>query len=451
MRGVVGEMEQRSDGEHGPRGGGDGLRHSLDRIGSGLLLIVIVTTVLLQRVIVSPPPNTASIAAHASQPLAAAPGPDRLATPHVPPTPPDPVQSNLPVPSTRVDQVPATRRGGDSRHVAVPEPTPLSAAEVATYQPNELGHIPVLMYHAFTTNPEYLDDWTRTLDGFRDDLQWLSDHDFFLIGIGDVLRNEIAVPAGKHPVVLTFDDASSGQFRLLQDATGERYPDPSTAVGVMEAFFTEHPDVGRGAHFAFVPNNCFHYDEEVTTCEERVTWLAEHGYEIGNHTWYHQNLSEADDERFMSQIGDTKLWIDGHVSGKANQSNVLTLPFGARPATEGQDQMLVNGFDWEGQRIQMAAVLLVGGGPSVSPDSAAWDPWAITRVNTDEATLGLWKEQIERGALTLYTSDGNPASVTIPEELPEDLVGQFDPDDLASRGRSLLRYDATPAVDQPNR
>ncbi len=99
----------------------------------------------------------------------------------------------------------------------------------------------------------------------------------------------------------------------------------------------------------------------------------------------------------------------------------------------------------------MAAILLVGGGPSVSPDSATWDPWGITRVNTDEATLGLWKEQIESGAMTLYTSDGNPASVTIPEDLPEDLAGQFDPDDLASRGRSLLRYDATPAVDQPNR
>jgi peptidoglycan/xylan/chitin deacetylase (PgdA/CDA1 family) len=319
---------------------------------------------------------------------------------------------------------------------------------LATFKPNELGHIPVLMYHAFTTNPEYLDEWTRTPDGFRQDLQWLYDHDFSLVSMADLIDNEISVPPGKHPVVLTFDDSSSGQFRLLEEETGERYPDPTTAVGVMEAFFAEHPDFGRGGHFAVVPNNCFRYDEEVTTCEERLTWLAERGYEIGNHTWWHQNLGEADDDLFMSQIGDTKLWIDERVSGPANLSNVLTLPFGAFPATEWQSSMLLNGFDWQGQRIQMAAILTVGGGPSVSPDSSVWDPWAITRFNTDEGTLDYWKAQIETGAMTMYTSDGNPTSVTIPEELPEDLVDQFDPDSLARQGRSLLQYSSDPVDEQ---
>jgi len=419
-------MRRTSDGTHYPEGNAS--RRSLNRIGSSLLLVIIVTTVLLHRVVISTNDTSGSTSVPASQPLAADPN-------H---------HASLSVPPTRVDQAPAIRRGGDNQRVALPEPTPLSPTELATYKPNELGHIPVLMYHAFTTNPDYLDEWTRTPDGFRDDLQWLYDHDFFLIGIGDVLRNEIAVPAGKHPVVLTFDDASSGQFRLLEDETGERYPDPTTAVGVMEAFFAEHPDVGRGAHFAFVPNNCFGYDEEVTTCDERVTWLAEHGYEIGNHTWYHQNLGEADEERFMSQIGDTKLWIDEQVSGKANQSDVLTLPFGALPATEWQFSMLVTGFDWEGQRIQMEAILLVGGGPSVSPDSSKWNPWAITRFNTDEATLGSWQEQVDAGAITMYTSDGNPDLITIPEVLPEDLAGQFDPEVIASQGRSVLQYRTDP-------
>ena len=418
------------------------LRHSLDRIGTGILLFVIVTGVLVHRQIAVPATDMVSLEVRPSQPVAAAPRLDRAATPHVPPTPPDPAQGNLPVPSTPVDRAPAVQRGGDNQHVSAPPLLTLSATELADFKPNELGHIPVLMYHAFTTNPDYLDDWTRTPDGFRDDLQWLYDHDFFIIGMGNVLANEIAVPPGKHPVVLTFDDASAGQFRLLEDATGERYADPTTAVGVMEAFFTEHPDFGRGGHFAFVPNNCFRYDEEVTTCEERVVWLAKHGYEIGNHTWYHQNLGEADDERFMSQIGDTKLWIDEHVSGAANQSSVLTLPFGAFPATEWQHSMLVNGFNWEGQRIQMEAILMVGGGPSVSPDSVMWDPWAITRFNTDAASLGSWQELVESGAMTLYTSDGNPDSVTLPADLPEDLAGQFDPDVLASRGRSLLQYRA---------
>ncbi len=418
-----------------PRPEGVGVQRLLDGVVRGFILLVVVTVVVLNRVNESGNHNVDSIGA---DPLALLVTDSALHQNERQPMA-SPVAAQAIKPSRPV------RRGEDNAHVPVPEAPRLSAAELAAFKPNELGYVPVLMYHAFTTDPEHLDDWTTNPERFRDDLQWLADHDFFIISLDDLLTNEIAVPPGKHPVVLTFDDASSGQFRLLEDATGQLAPDPATAVGVMEAFFATHPDIGRGGHFAFVPNNCFHHDAEVTTCEERLAWLAGHGYEIGNHTWYHQNLGEADDERFMSQIGDTKLWIDERVPGDANLSNVLTLPFGAFPATEWQYHMLVNGFDWEGQRIQLAAVLTVGGGPSVSPDSAMWDPWAITRINTGEATLGYWQAQIETGATTLYTSDGNPTVTTIPEALPEDLAAQFDPSVIAGKGRSLVGYNAEPA------
>ena len=414
----------------------------LNSVMRTVLLLVIVTGVLLHgmgRTDIAGPTRASSsaslVAVTASQPAIASPAlaPSTPAGPVI--APPQPVS-----------------RGGDNRHVPVPEAPKLSAAELATIQPNELGHVPVLMYHAFTTNPDYLDEWTITPERFREHLQWLADHGFIIISLADLIANEIAVPPGKHPVVLTFDDASSGQFRLLKDeTTGHLAPDPTTAVGVMEAFFAARPDIGRGGHFAFVPNNCFHHDSEVTTCEERLAWLAAHGYEIGNHTWYHQNLGEADDERFMSQIGDTKLWIDERVPGDANLSNVLTLPFGEFPATEWQYHMLVNGFDWEGQRIQMIAILTVGGGPSASPDSALWDPWAIARINTDDSTIGYWQAQIDAGASTLYTSDGDPTLTTIPEALPEDLAAQFDPSVIADKGRPLMRYAAVPTDEQTDR
>ena len=47
--------------------------------------------------------------------------------------------------------------------------------------------------------------------------------------------------------------------------------------------------------------------------------------------------------------------------------------------------------------------------------------------------------------MTLYTSDGNPAVLTIPDELPGDLAGQFDREVITSRGRSVLQYGAEPA------
>ncbi|CAA9366769.1 MAG: hypothetical protein AVDCRST_MAG93-8037, partial [uncultured Chloroflexia bacterium] len=219
----------------------------LNGIVRSMFLLVIVTGVLLHgmgRTDITGPTRASSSASlavvTAPQPAIASPAPSIPAGPVV--APPQPVS-----------------RGGDNRHVPVPEAPKLSAAELATIKPNELGHVPVLMYHAFTTNPEYLDEWTITPERFREHLQWLADHGFFIISLAELISNEIAVPAGKHPVVLTFDDASSGQFRLLKDeTTGQLAPDPTTAVGVMEAFFAARPEIGRGGHFAFVPNNGFH-------------------------------------------------------------------------------------------------------------------------------------------------------------------------------------------------
>ncbi|MDQ3657418.1 MAG: hypothetical protein M3457_20375, partial [Chloroflexota bacterium] len=73
--------------------------------------------------------------------------------------------------------------------------------------------------------------------------------------------------------------------------------------------------------------------------------------------------------------------------------------------------------------------------------SVAWDPWEIARVNTDPKTLGRWQEHFETGAMTMYTSDGNPASVAVPNHLPRDIADDFDAEIITSEGRSLLRYD----------
>ncbi len=325
---------------------------------------------------------------------------------------------------------------------AIDVPLTLGAVELARYRPNELGRIPILMYHAFTNDEAYLDDWTVTPEIFRQHLEWLYEHDFYIIPLVDMINNEIKAPPGKHPVVITFDDASSRQFRLIHAESGEFVPDPTTAVGVMESFFDAHPDFGRGGLFAVVPNNCFRYDEEVVTCEERLTWLAEHGYEIANHTWWHENLHTVTDDEFKEQVGKTKIWIDERVTGRSNLSNVLVLPFGEWPRSEDQVQMLREGFVYGGQDIVIAGVVEVGGGPSPSPSSGTWSRRAIDRINTDPETWAYWTGRIESGAVTLFTSDGNPATVTIPDALPEDIAGHWDPEWASAYGMRVIRYDA---------
>jgi len=346
------------------------------------------------------------------------------------------VPTNGPAPSPPAATAPPSVGG------AVEVPVTLGADGLARYRPNELGRIPVLMYHAFTNDEAYLDDWTVTPDIFRSHLEWLYEHEFHVVPLVDLINNEIEAPAGKHPVVITFDDASSRQFRLIHNEAGDLVPDPDTAVGVMEAFFAAHPDFGRGGLFAMVPNNCFRYDEEIVTCEDRLAWLAERGYEIANHTWWHENLHTVSDDMFKEQVGRTKIWIDERVSGPANLSNVLVLPFGEWPQDDGQLRMLEEGFVYDGQDILIAGIVEVAGGPSPSPSSGEWSRRSIDRMNTDPETWEMWTNLIESGEVTVYTSDGNPETVTIPEDLPDDLVPHWDPEWASAYGMRVIRYAA---------
>lgn len=348
------------------------------------------------------------------------------------------LETVTPVPPTPAPATPGANSGVGG---AVEVPVTLGADGLAMYQPNELGRIPILMYHAFTTNEAYLDDWTVTPETFRQHLEWLFEHDFYIVPLVDLINNEIKAPPGKHPVVITFDDASSRQFRLIHNDAGDLVPDPDTAVGIMESFFAAHPDFGRGGVFAMVPNNCFRYDEEIVTCEERLDWLAGHGYEIANHTWWHENLHTVTDEMFKEQVGKTKIWIDERVSGRSNLSNVLVLPFGEWPRSEDQVEMLKEGFVYGGQDIIIAGVVEVAGGPSPSPSSGTWSRRSIDRMNTDPETWTHWTGLIEAGDVTLYTSDGNPATVTIPNTLADDIAGHWDPEWASAYGMQVIRYD----------
>ncbi len=337
---------------------------------------------------------------------------------------------------------PATPAANSGLGGASGVPIRLGADELARYQPNELGRIPILMYHAFTNDEAELDNWTVTPEIFRQHLQWLYDHDFSIVPLVDLINNEITAPPGKHPVVITFDDSSSRQFRLIENDQGDLHADPETAVGVMESFFATHPDFGRGGLFAVVPTNCFQYEGEVVSCEERLTWLADRGYEIANHTWWHENLHTVSDDEFEEQVGRTKIWIDERVTGRSNLSNVLVLPFGEWPRSEDQAQMLREGFVYGGQDIVIAGVVEVGGGPSPSPSSGTWSRRAIDRLNTDPETWDYWTGLIESGEVTLFTSDGNPATVTIPDALPEDIAGHWDSEWASAYGMEVIRYDA---------
>jgi hypothetical protein len=158
----------------------------------------------------------------------------------------------------------------------------------------------------------------------------------------------------------------------------------------------------------------------------------------------HANLEDVTDEQFMEEVGGMELWLQEHVSGPGLLSGVLVLPYGMYPDRDlhpWQRVMLRDGFEYEGETIVINGAFLVGANPTESPSSAEYDPIFIARIQANAESLDLWFPLFESGGVSLYVSDGDPHTITVPDPLPADLEGQLDPAAIAASGKVLLRYD----------
>ena len=204
---------------------------------------------------------------------------------------------------------------------------PGAAGAAPPLPPNELGRVMILEYHRIDAAEAR---WSRSADNFRRDLHRLWERGYRLVALGDLLDGRLAIPAGMSPVVLTFDDSSPGQFRYLE-RNGEPVLDPDCAVGILEAFEREHPAFGRAATFyvlpgADPPNRLF---DQPAHAGRKLRYLASHGYEIGNHTLWHADLSRYPEPSVRRQLAEAVAWIQRHVSGY--QPRTLALPMGRFP------------------------------------------------------------------------------------------------------------------------
>jgi peptidoglycan/xylan/chitin deacetylase (PgdA/CDA1 family) len=316
--------------------------------------------------------------------------------------------------------------------------------------------IPVLEYHVITTDQSQEAQFTRTVDDFKADLQWLYDHDFYVVPLKDVIADAISAPAGKHPVVLTFDDSTAGQFRYLIGADGSVSIDPDSAVGVMEAFYAAHPDFGRGGFFAVLPQtySCFSWqgdqreDDQNAYCGQKLTWLLDNGYEIGNHTLNHTDLLNVDDDTFREEIAGAITKFQEYDS--RIEANIMAIPYGNYPDPDTKQQQrdwLRDGFEWDGQSYHIIGSLMVGANPAYSPVSTEWDSMWIPRIQAfdedakvDGDGIDVWFSIFEDSPSQLYTSDGDPNTITVPNDLPVSLNDTLDTDKITAEGKELVRY-----------
>jgi peptidoglycan/xylan/chitin deacetylase (PgdA/CDA1 family) len=316
--------------------------------------------------------------------------------------------------ATTVSGAAATSSATPSPSPVPATPTPVPSVDLQKVRPNELGTVPILEYHVIADAEE--DQWTRTPEHFRQDLQKLYDAGYRPIALNDLLDGKIDLPAGTSPVAITFDDSSPGQFRFIKQGE-QTVVDPDSAVGMMEAFHASHPDFAARATFnvlpeAAEPHKLFGQPEYES---QKLQYLVSHGFEIGNHTYWHQRLDEVDDQGAQKQLALAVKEIQQAVPGY--QVRTLALPLGIWP----DNRALAFDGSFEGTSYHNDAVLLVGSDPAPSPFSGEFDPHALPRVQVFGNNLDRWLTYLAAHPDEHYLSDGDPDSVSFPQSMASHL------------------------------
>jgi peptidoglycan/xylan/chitin deacetylase (PgdA/CDA1 family) len=291
-----------------------------------------------------------------------------------------------------------------------------AAAKAASVRANELGEVPVLMYHQIRTDGG--GDYDLTPDEFRLELQRLWREGYCPVRAIDLVTGKLDVPAGKSPVVLTFDDSTKEQLAL--DPAGEIKPE--TAIGIMLDFQRSHPDFELAG--TFYPNR--EPFAGVGEGPELLRWLDEHGFELGNHTKDHIPLDQmsADEARRQLVLGRKV------ITGAVPEAKVRTvaLPLGAWPTPRS----VAWRGTWHGQSYAHEGVFLVGAEPAKSPFTRTFDRHAIPRIRTtprgaSDPAYGSsrWLDHLRRDPGRRYVSDGDPNTIAFPRRISDTLARRF--------------------------
>ena len=292
---------------------------------------------------------------------------------------------------------------------------------------NEMGQVLVIEYHLIGPD-EANSQYTRTPENLRKDVALLKEEGYYPINLRDLVSGNIEVPAGKSPVVFTFDDSSIGQYRLLADGT----LDPDCAVGILQAAVEQGNWAPRASFFLLLdvdaPDRVVFGQPEQK--KQKVQKLVEWGYEVGSHTITHLDLKKADSAEAVKQLAVSKATIEGLV-GNGYVVQTLSVPFGNYPS---DDSIIATGT-YQGKKYTYKGAVEVAGGPSASPFSTLFKPLHIKRIQVTGNALKNAIDAYDKNPDLRFVSDGDPAAITAPTELASKL-GALQGD----LGRPVIRY-----------
>jgi peptidoglycan/xylan/chitin deacetylase (PgdA/CDA1 family) len=281
-----------------------------------------------------------------------------------------------------------------------PVPRTLTAEQLKQIRPNEAGLIPILEYHEIGKGSRRM---ARSVKQFRHDLERLYRENYRPIALRDYLNNRIDLPAGKAPVLLTFDDGRESQCRYRPDGS----LDPDCALGILQDFHKKRPDFPVKATFYILPRCAF---GQPKWAKKKLRTLLQMGCEVGNHTVTHRQLNRLPDTEVQEELARCTALI--HKIAPQARVDTIALPGGHLPRNSG---LLACG-KWEGFRYTHRAALLAGGNPAVAPVRPDFQPMRIPRILAVEERLGVtfWLDKLQTTRYRRYISDGDPKTVTVP-------------------------------------
>ncbi len=288
-----------------------------------------------------------------------------------------------------------------------PSPTPVDPASVKA---NEVGLVPVMMFHRIT--PQVAGDFDTSPQDFRARLQQMFAAGYRPVRTVDLARGDLSVPAGYTPAVMTFDDGYPDQFAV--DAAGN--VDPQSGLGIFLDVCKQFPDCPPAGSFNINNNPFGLYDPAAR--QRGLARLHDLGFEIANHTFHHDNLSQLDAAVVQQDFVQLQQLVENAVPGASVVT--MALPFGESP----QNAALTRAGNWHGARYTFDGVLMVGASPAPSPFSVDFDPLHIPRIrNTSwhngniKYTASWWLDYLHAHPEKRYVSAGNPGHITVPKAL----------------------------------
>ena len=291
------------------------------------------------------------------------------------------------------------------------------------YKVNELGRVPVMMYHgihnkknsetSYTGGNVDKDGYQRTAEAFAKDLEFYYNNNYRMIRLTDYVNGKIDVELGYSPIVITFDDGLENNIKVTGlDEDGNIIIDPKSAVGVLEAFKKKHPDAPVTATF-FVNAGLFQQEEYN---EKILNWLVDNGYDVGNHTKTHVNFKTASVSTAQEEVGYIYELLDKYIPGK--YVNIVALPYGSPGVKSHQTFPYILSGTYNNKAYKTEATLRVGWESDYSPFSKNFDKEFIKRIRAYDNDGVDFDIEYNFNILknNRYISDGNVNNIVIPSD-----------------------------------